>query len=249
MRADAAWWFGVGCLLLACSREPNLALEPAYCELPPVGTVQQVSTAASGLTAYYKLAQPRPGKFEAIINADFPPGDPIRATADQCLAEAAPFLTGPQGEQLTVRFSRPEELGMSAFRVQIVVTDDPRVRGHLYLWQRGWNCAEMVHEVFHLLGLVDEYPEPTPFACRPIGPPDSLLANPRSAYEKVFQTGSRPSLLYPSQFMAVLYPGCRAKNAVYLECAANAYRRPAMGKQCLSVPAQCSAGGTDWIRL
>lgn len=251
MRADAAVWILVGCLLLACTREPNYALEPAYCELPPVGYNQQISTAASGLPAYYRLSHLSPGNFEAIVNVELPAGDPIGPRAEQCLAEASQHLTGPGGEVLRVRFATPAEMARAAWKVRIRVSSSRQERGHVYLWQSHWGCPEIVHEVFHLMGLVDEYPEPSPFECRSVGPEDSLLAHPAAAYHAYFNQRSRKSLLYPAQFMAILYPGCRSRNEVYLDCAANAYRQPQLGRgpRCFSRPAQCSAGSTEWIRL
>jgi hypothetical protein len=251
MRADAAVWILVGCLLLACTREPNYAQEPGFCELPPVGYNQQISTAASGLPAYYRLSHVSPGNFEAIVNVEFPPGEPIAQRAEQCLAHASGFLTGPEGETLKLRFATPAELSRSLWKARVRVNSEGFERGHLYLWQSYWGCPEIVHEVFHFLGLVDEYAEPTPFECRSQGPEDSLLANPQAAYFALFQLGTRRSLLYPAQFRAVLYPGCRSQNEVYLDCATNAYRRPELGRgpRCFSRPSQCSAGSTEWIRL
>lgn len=241
---------GLG-LAVGCTRELPLAEQPAYCELPPASGDRLVSTAATGLPVYYRLTNQLPESITATLFADFEPGPfaaGMLAKTRQCLAEASDWITGPQGEKLNLRFASPSELDQAPVRSRISLTTEPYRRGHLFLWHTAWGCPEILHEVMHLVGLVDEYAEDGVFQCRSLGPSDSLMTNPHAAYHAVVDQRLRPSLLYPVQFQAIVYPGCRTQNSVYLQCAANAYRRPSQtGLSCEHAPPQCRSGRTDWI--
>lgn len=60
----------------------------------------------------------------------------------------------------------------------------------------------------------------------------------------------RPSLLYPAQFRAIVFPGCLEKNELYYQCSRNAYRSSErrMGQKagCADVSSECQKGG--WLQ-
>ncbi len=247
-------------LSLGCSK--NGAFETSvggYCELPEVGKAHRVSSTSTGLPAHYRIDRPGSDRIQVTLFLEFQESLNVygsksrsgwargaRAFTEQCLAEADPFLVGPSGEKLQIRLATEAETAQMPGRSTVHVTSDP-VRGHSRLWWTGWGCPQVMHEVFHFVGLTDEYAEPGTYACRAVGPSDSLMANPAAAYQSVF-TGARRSLLYPAQFVAVAYPGCQKRNPHYYGCATQAYRT-LPENSCGDRPNACGEGHTDWVEL
>jgi hypothetical protein len=121
------------------------------------------------------------------------------------------------------------------------------------------------HEIFHHLGLVDEYAEFGPgyiYAdesqfnpvgtsmqanCRATGPKDSIM----SWYDQaLFKIKKGDPLLYPAEFRTIVFPGCRAKNAVFYDCAQySTWQAGAIHPRSCTVgrPAACSHESTDWV--
>jgi hypothetical protein len=100
-------------------------------------------------------------------------------------------------------------------------------------------CATIVHEAFHLLGLVDEYEEKwnnwnpnilsrifKPFSddsdllafnCRSIGSDISIMRNSYlAAYNR--------NVLHSKHVDTIIYPNCEKKNDTFYRCSKNAYR-------------------------
>jgi hypothetical protein len=246
-----ARWVWLGTLVLSCSVPQGAPfLASRHCETPPTPTA--VQCASSGLLASFSIVSTTPNDIELALPvrfvddssaADWVSLAPTLASrAKQCLAEARPYLLGPQGETLSIRLVEPNS--EQAFHTVKVTA--AALRGHSHLWQAGWQCPEILHEVFHLLGLVDSYQEPGGrYSCRVLGPQDSIMSDPRLAYDTVLRRRHRESLLYPGEFNAVAYPGCQSKNQTYYACAQRAYREKALG--CGNIPSECSAEGGDWV--
>jgi len=185
---------------LSCSSEhPSdvvVAAQPTACVRPGLGESRIVMDFSTPIPARYRLSHRLvPGgteRYEAMVSVGLHAADSsvsvadvarLEAKLDRCLKALDPYLQGPDGERLIVRRSAPGELAGPA--VAIGITSKP-ARGHARLWRSDWGCAQIVHEVFHLMGLVDEYREPVfkAFDCRAVGPDDSLMSYPQLAYER-----------------------------------------------------------------
>lgn len=225
------------------------------CELPSEGQRLGVDVRPTGLPSRFQYAN-QAGTPEITLFLQFSDDRPqVRYGVDpgamygrtqQCLAQIQPFLKGPGGESLVIRLAPEAEVGASPFKRIIQVTGKS-VRGHSALWQAQWGCPEIMHEVFHLVGLVDEYADGMNYGCRAIGPQDSIMVSPHAAYQAVLGQRIRPSILYPAQFRAITAPGCQTENRTYYACAANAYRSAPTG--CTPPPPECSGNRTDWVNL
>lgn len=248
--------------LSGCSASWSLPVSPAHCELPQIGSPQIVHQVSTGLPARYTLEQLSERELRATVYITFEEAGGGKAWEDtqSCLEQASPFFKGPQGEKLKIVLARPHEALNSPLSTVVQMVDDPARRGHMRLWQQEWGCPERVHEVLHLVGLVDKYEEiqhsgpaaipgthaavgETVYPCRAPGPEDSLMRDPRAAYQAVWR-GERNSLLYPGEFNAIAYPGCHRRNETYYNCAMGAYRQSA--ETCESIPDECRNG--DWVR-
>jgi len=145
-----------------------------------------------------------------FIDPNFVPGIPVDRPLDlegrfrACLKEVneAGMLRGPQGEQLEIGLWEPvANKNTKPAEVKIEIKDkayrsNMTVQVSKGAWAESIDCATMLHETLHALGLVDHYPEasggvkvtnagfgPTEsgathpwFNCRIPGPPDSIMS-------------------------------------------------------------------------
>lgn len=236
------------------SRAVCLALGP--------GESAVVDHRETSLPARYTLRRETESDYTTYLNLRFEPRNAatdaaaaryLQGATAACLDGARAGLRGPGGLTLTVRLIEEAREGVPLPpEVTISVTSLPTERGHSKLWRADWACPEIVHETFHLLGLVDEYTETDlaafPYDCRASGPATSLMAAPLSAYSEL-AAGSRDSLLFPAEFRAIVKPGCGDVNGTFYRCARNSYRTSLdrNGPGCLDVPVECRDGRTDWI--
>lgn len=244
-------------LVVGCARGGAVPGQTGgLCEMPLEGQRLGVDVRPTGLPSRFQYAT-QGGNPEITLFLQFTDDRPqVRYAANdpasmygrtqQCLSQIQPYLKGPAGESLTIRLAPEAEAGTSPFKRVIQVTGRP-VRGHSALWQAQWGCPEIMHEVFHLVGLVDEYADGSNYGCRAIGPADSIMVSPHMAYQAVLGQRVRPSILYPAQFRAITAPGCQTENRTYYACAANAYRSSQGG--CSNPPPECSGNRTDWVNL
>ncbi len=195
----------------------------------------------------------------------------------ECFAQAAPMLRGPEGEFLEVKLVKGDAGGEIPPKSSIMILAYlPRVDS--LHWSAGMDCSSVVHETLHHLGLVDEYREQfsgyvidgkgeprhsnsdgkkLDYDCRVTGPVDSVMNHEDEAYasaglSKILglfaRTPKRPSLFYPSEFLAITQPGCPKGKPGFAACAREAYKnsRSAYGEGCASgLPAACREG--TWL--
>lgn len=256
-------------------------------------------------------------------------GRKMQTRINKCLEEMNPKLLGPDREKITIELIPWAEKHLDKYKEikSIVFVDDKVERQNSHLYESQIDCDTILHEIFHLLGLVDEYKETLnilPFEkdCRSIGPNDSVMRDSASARRVVRSVSTcecsdtklcksfseeevkalkscpsgystftlstyfikdpkgsgnwveetaneyRPgksgtiftlppvfdseritdSVLYPAHFRAVIFPGCKAKNAVYYSCARDAYFRPwKVVGTCSQKPAACRTE-SDWLK-
>jgi len=100
-----------------------------------------------------------------------------------CLDLARPGLRGPGGAQLNiiavdaVQARAMGNIAPPAINISII---EPGVRGRAEEYSSDFNCATIVHELLHFLGLCDEYIEGggdvNASACRALGPSNSIMS-------------------------------------------------------------------------
>ncbi len=250
-------WFVCLGLMLGCARGgETVAQQPAsLCEMPAEGQRLGIDMQPTGLPSRFQFSN-QGGVPEITLFLQFVDDRPqVRFASDpasmyartqMCLNQIQPYLKGPEGESFVLRMASETEAAQSPLKRVIQVTQK-QGRGHSSLWQAQWGCPEIMHEVFHLVGLVDEYADSPNYGCRALGPEDSIMVSPHSAYQAVFGPRRRPSILYPAQFRAITTPGCQPANRTYYACAANAYRMNQVS--CVRTPPECSGNRTDWVNL
>jgi hypothetical protein len=150
-------------------------------------------------TGNYLLKRRMDGNFQAIVNVNFIQAAGIISPLEmmertkKCLAEASPALKGPNNEQLEMIVLTPEETKKlpSDERPEphSIKIEGPQFRSNADSYSQNINCATIIHEVLHLLGLCDEYQEKrAEFAqqawnCRVVTKAPSIMRELRT-YEK-----------------------------------------------------------------
>jgi hypothetical protein len=123
-------------------------------------------------TADYLLKRTADGNYQAVLNVNFragggttPPGEMLRRT-QQCLQLASTNIRGPGNQRLELLVVGPEEVGRLPASERPAANDvtiePPGFRANARAYGSDIPCPVIVHEVLHLLGLCDEYPETAP---------------------------------------------------------------------------------------
>ncbi len=126
------------------------------------------------------------------------------------------------------------------------------------------DCPTLVHESFHLLGLVDEYEEKwlgfnhnfislafkpivatsdkvlPAFDCRAVGPENSIMHNQWNMF------WGKP--LYSGHVNTIIYPNCAEKNDKYFTCAKYAYKTSAKNNGALPNIGDCAKKVPDFCK-
>lgn len=150
-------------------------------------------------TGSYLLKRRQDGNYQAVLNVNFVSGagsaspQAMLARAKGCLAEASPFMKGPNGEQLEITLLSPKEIASlprderpAANKISI---EGPNHTNNAGAYSENINCATITHEMLHLFGLCDEYGETRPeymrygWSCRVVTKVPSLMRD-LSVYQK-----------------------------------------------------------------
>jgi hypothetical protein len=253
-----------------------LAEEVAHaetCVRPGVGETGVVPTpnAAANPVAppRFRLSQPTANGFVAEVYAPFTPADKsaaLTAHTSSCLNSYAPRLTGPNAERLSIRLvTDPGSPAIPANPIEVL---PPGSRSHSSAWKEDIDCATILHEMLHVLGLIDEYEERwmgyhseggqlkstglenfgevpiRSYNCRSHGPESSVM------YYQTYAVAAAGSLLSPAHFRAITQPGCAAANRLYYACTRDAYvtSSASLGEGCSrNTPPECR-NASEWLR-
>lgn len=160
--------------------------------------------------ASYKITQlpPQDGhpQIEIVIPMGFDITDEgmtshqMEQKVSACLAYVRPYLKGPHGEQVILRLATAKEKKPREFlffisenkrlHPKFVEVVKGTIREDSAKYSQSTVCSTILHEVLHLLGLVDEYNnndkvlDPTCPKCRVKGPRDSIMNQSAEALEK-----------------------------------------------------------------
>ncbi len=261
-----------------------------YCEeLPIDSTIRVVVPQYRSKTTTQKYSLRRAGRnvYDVFMNLEFRPARTFDGPAEERV-------------QLNDRYKRAMNSCFRQFESTLKDEHDRQLRLHIYdrevhhlqdapplvridvkgvnhrsnsgAYARNIDCETMIHEAFHLLGLIDEYEEQwmgynhnffslgfrpfvavdsarvrPAFDCRAIGPSDSVMHN-----QWVLGRGQG---LYSAHVNMIIYPHCQEKNEKYLSCARFAYRTSfqnnngaiALRDCSKQVPEYCR--NEDWLRV
>jgi hypothetical protein len=177
----------------------------------------------------------------------------MRAKVKECLTYANPHLKQKNGETLEIKLTDGPLTVL-----QTVKVGNPNERVDAEFWadqttsnapvgangQPGELCRTNIHEILHLLGLPDEYPETEKgydidqatmkstwkdkvacygkddcklgWDCRVLGPKDSIMRDMNAAFTRV--KDKKEPLLYPAEWRILTHPGCRSVNGTSYAC-------------------------------
>lgn len=152
----------------------------------------------------------------------------------ECLSKYSSYLTGPNGEELV--FKRDKDAPRKTFVISPV-----KERPNSSSLPADIDCLTVVHEIMHLLGLVDEYQELAKgyvldpvsgeyqfvknkaeilmYDCRAIGQMLSVMGDDKVLKKQIEKNLNHSSILRPAHFRMITSPHCYRKNKRYLECA------------------------------
>jgi hypothetical protein len=212
-----------------------------------------------GLKPKYTLKRKlpeKPANYEIGFNLHFEPAAKdaaMRAKVTECLAYANQHLKQKNGETLEIKLT-DEPLTVR----QTVKVGNQRERVDAEFWadqttssapvgasgQPGDLCKTNIHEILHLLGLPDEYPETEKgydidqatmkatwkdkvacygkddckfgWDCRILGPKDSIMRDMDAAFTRV--KDKKEPLLYPAEWRVLTHPGCKSVNGPSYAC-------------------------------
>jgi hypothetical protein len=127
-------------------------------------------------------------RYEIVLNYQFDTNDAgVIPFVNKCFARMSPYLIGPNGEQINLRLPVASDK-IVPHAHPVTVSPACGDRGEALCWTENYDCATVLHETMHHLGLVDEYLDYRT-KCRSGGPLDSLMTNPvvaRQAISPVF---------------------------------------------------------------
>ena len=178
-----------------------------------------------------------------------------------CMKQVNPYILGPNGERLKIEILEPRSnSNIPAHHISI---QSSRGRSTSRSYESDISCQVMTHEIMHLLGLKDEYPEM--HAGHSVNPSDGSIGGynpsfPRYNFDcRVTQKNSimshywdrfdsvnkrtQASLLYPIHFDAILYGQCDSREDLKLfrQCSELAYQNSQNNRNCHVLRRQCEA--------
>jgi hypothetical protein len=132
----------------------------------------------------------------------------VKMRLNICLERVNKLMKGPNGKRMEIYLHDPKQAsGNPPPPVAIDLIDDVYHRSHSRAWNSHIDCKTMTHELLHLMGLCDEYPETSKgyiynentgqrefvengaefkaYDCRSIGPEDSIMRNQNNAFNNV----------------------------------------------------------------
>jgi len=198
----------------------------------------------------YRLSRLREKDFQVEVNLTFSPANKVAEMekhVNKCFKKANKRLIGPADKKIILKLTH--DSAIPSVPINVKPADYRSDSGN---WEADIDCATVTHEVMHLLGLVDEYPEKwignvynphtgaitevdnkrdahgnpyqTAVDCRVLGPDDSLMSNQWEAFSRASSIfRSRHGVLHTAHFNAIAYPGCSVTNRLYYLCSRYAY--------------------------
>jgi hypothetical protein len=229
-----------------------------YCKTLEIGESFTInvpqSTSKTKVEQKYSLKRMSEYEYVAYLNLKYlPKGElkslpqPLQAferKVDGCFDELAKQLTDEMGINIRLKRYKPESDAAIPKPPEVVIDLNNEVkRAHSRGYGINESCATIVHESFHLMGLVDEYHEKSILALIPNpnsflrilkpyieGPKENIaydcratgvLNSAMSSQNLAFLVDDK--VLYSGQTRAIINPNCEQKNKNYYACGRLAY--------------------------
>ena len=159
-----------------------------------------------------------------------------------CMEETNRYMLGPGGTRLSIDVQDAHQEHPDLAPISQVSIQSSQGRSYVTSYESDINCELITHEVMHLLGLCDEYEEKmkgetvdaangdasgsiflSKHNCR-VTQDNSIMANQGERFRNV-RDGRNDSLLDPTHFNTILYPGCESREdtKLYKMCSSLAY--------------------------
>ena len=163
----------------------------------------------TGVEHRYALKRVAEKSFEATLNIEFSnahSGNPkdvtekMRAKVKSCMQETNGSLVGPKGELLVLRLQEESDGYLPRAPKVVIEIDKPKFHTDSRTYGQEESCPVIIHELLHLMGLVDEYAEQTTSAkesCRAIGPKDSIMRDDKTGWVAALGTHEEYTCLCP----------------------------------------------------
>ena len=180
-----------------------------------------------------------------------------------CMRQFSPYMLGPSGEKLNIEVLDMNTQNISREAQHSISIQSSRGRSTGVSYESDINCEVMTHEIFHLLGLKDEYPEMHAghfvnprdghirsydpnyprynFDCR-VTQENSVMSHHWDRFDSV-NNRTQASLLDPIHFDAILYGQCDSREDLNLfrQCSELAYQNSQNNRNCHVLRRQCEA--------
>ncbi len=231
-----------------------------FCEELPIDRTIRVAVSRfrskTKVEQKYSLRRASRNIYDVFLNLEFKPArsydgtpeerprlnDFYRNRMNRCFKEFDVYLTDEHNRKIRLNIYNQEihKLQEAPPLVRIKV-EGGQHRSNSGAYERNIDCRTMIHEAFHLLGLVDEYEEKwmgynhnffslgfrpyvdvdnqrvkPAFDCRAISPVESVMHN-----QRYLGTGQS---VYSAHANMIIYPNCLQKNEKYISCAKFAYK-------------------------
>jgi hypothetical protein len=230
--------------------------------------VVSISTLQSSSRVEHNYTLVRAGKseFHVYLNYDFDFDKGYKLESSKNIAEAGVLfrekiqacfddyndrLQDEYGRMIRLNVYRSHHASKiatpKAVKIKLSWTDENSTfRAHSKHYNSAINCHTLIHEGFHLTGLVDEYEETAmktmirkkpKFNRRALGPDSSVMRAPWELDNLQYE-----HVIFSAQVNTILYPNCSAKNSKYYTCGVMAYKTGSK-----KIPEYCQS--EDWVKV
>lgn len=106
----------------------------------------------------YAISQTGPNKYKAEVNVKFKGAnaETLKLHAQNCLNQYKQSLRGPNGETLEIQIGTQNS---SRIKQKVINSQPAGFRSNASNWEANIDCPTVLHEMLHVLGLVDDYHE------------------------------------------------------------------------------------------
>lgn len=209
------------------------------------------------------------GEWTAFINLELQPDDSMKGNKKEkikkvyenvqsCLDQYPILGVGSEGQVLKLAIKKPKGLSKMPPSQRVKISDGKLTRNNSLHWGEEINCATILHELSHGLGLVDMYDEKhngrndnheyverhaknVDYNCRIPGPTAHLMNQHTKAKERV-DNSQDTHLLSSADIDFITFPFCESKSHLYRQCIQGAYITSFSNlgiQSCPDIPIEC----------